>query len=251
MPDRRTHRGPHPEDGRDFAPAAVPALGAATSDLSWLLTREYALPSALKLVGDRYQLTARQRTAVSRCACSDRQLRRRTDHRQTPASLAGADLWIDGYNVLTSIEAALSGGVILRGRDGCLRDMASMHGSYRKVAETLPALELLGTILHSWRVASCRWLLDAPVSNSGRLRGLMLGVAARRSWHWTVDLVPDPDSMLAGADGPVATADSAVLDQAANWIALAAIAVETRIPQAWIVDLSLQSLSPDPSAELR
>jgi len=34
--------------------------------------------------------------------------------------------------------------VILAARDGAYRDMASMHGSYRKVAETLPALELLG-----------------------------------------------------------------------------------------------------------
>ena len=45
---------------------------------------------------------------------------------------------------MTTIEAALSGGVILAARDGAYRDMASMHGTYRKVAETLPALELLG-----------------------------------------------------------------------------------------------------------
>ena len=38
--------------------------------------------------------------------------------------------------MLTTIEAALAGGVILAARDGAYRDMASMHGSYRKVAET-------------------------------------------------------------------------------------------------------------------
>ena len=52
-------------------------------------------------------------------------------------------LWIDGYNVLTTIEAALAGAVIIAGRDGCYRDMASMHGSYRKVEETSPAIELI------------------------------------------------------------------------------------------------------------
>src|SRR5947208_11694766 len=71
VPDHRTHRGPHPEDAGLFAPAAVPDLRAATGDLSWLLTRGYASPSALKVAGDRYHLNARQRIAVMRCACSD------------------------------------------------------------------------------------------------------------------------------------------------------------------------------------
>ena len=71
MPDKRTHRGAHPQDDRLFAPDQYSALQSATSDLSWLLTREYASPSALKIVGDRYALDARQRLAVMRCACSD------------------------------------------------------------------------------------------------------------------------------------------------------------------------------------
>ena len=238
MPDRRSHRGPHPDDSTEFAPHAVPILQSATSDLSWLLTRGYALPSALKLTGDRYQLTARQRTAVSRSACSDQQRQRRMASRRDPASLAGADLWIDGYNVLTSIEAALAAGVLLRGRDGCLRDMASMHGSWRKVAETIPAIELLGTALQHLSLPTLRWLLDQPVSNSGRLRAILLDTATRHSWKWTVDLVADPDPILAAADECIATADSAILDAVAHWFPLARLAIESRIPDAWILDLS-------------
>ena len=64
MPDTRTHRGPHPEDAKLFAPAAWPALREATAELCWLLSRHYAAPSALKLVGDRHQLSARQRAAL-------------------------------------------------------------------------------------------------------------------------------------------------------------------------------------------
>ena len=58
MPDRRKHRGPHPEDGPLFAPANWPDLRCAVSHLSWLLTRAYAWESALKLVGDHFRLTA-------------------------------------------------------------------------------------------------------------------------------------------------------------------------------------------------
>ena len=46
-------------------------------------------------------------------------------------------------NVLITLESALGGGVLLRCRDGCLRDMASLHGTYRIVDETDPALDAL------------------------------------------------------------------------------------------------------------
>ena len=61
MPDTRSHRGPDPHDDHAFGPESVPALQAAVSDLSWLLGKGYSVVSALKLVGDRWNLTARQR----------------------------------------------------------------------------------------------------------------------------------------------------------------------------------------------
>ena len=221
MPDRRSHRGPHPEDGRLFGPPARPSLCQAVGDLCWLLGRGYAGTSSLKLVGDRYGLTARQRTAAARCACSDVDRARRAEHEVRPAALRGRPLWLDGYNVLTTIEAALSGGVILAARDGAYRDMASMHGSYRKVHETRPALELLGRVLDELGAGPCLWYLDRPVSNSGRLKTIIEQLAGDRRWPWTVQLVPDPDPLLAASDQVVATADSVILDRCRAWFNLA------------------------------
>ncbi|MEI8197945.1 MAG: DUF434 domain-containing protein, partial [Phycisphaerae bacterium] len=147
MPDKRSHRGPHPDDAQLFGPDQWPTLQNAVADVSWLLSRDYTLHAAVKLAGDHYQLADRQRRAVMRCACSDAALLGRKSHRVSAESVHEQPLHIDGYNVLTTIEAALGGGVILRGRDGCLRDMASMHGHYKRVAETGPALELLGQTL--------------------------------------------------------------------------------------------------------
>src|SRR5436853_428421 len=127
MPDHRQHRGAHPEDPHLFGASAIPFLRAATADLSWLLSRDYATPSALKLVGDRYNLTQRQRTAIMRAACSDQAMGQRRARLVDTASA----IEIDGYNLLTTIEAALGGGVILGCRDGTFRDMASIHGTYR------------------------------------------------------------------------------------------------------------------------
>jgi len=237
VPDTRSHRGPHPEDARLFAEDELPRLRRATADYSWLLSRGYPETSALKLVGDRYRLTARQRVAVARVACSDQQAVRRREHEVYAGQTAGATLWLDGYNVLTTVEAALAGAVVLAGRDGTYRDMASMHGSYRKVAETRPALELIGRTCAELGIRRCTWFLDRPVSNSGRLRTILLDVAAQRGWPWDAELVNDPDPLLCEADSIVATADSVILDHCQWWYNLARETIRRFVPEARVVDL--------------
>ncbi len=243
MPDTRTHRGPHPEDAALFAPSAWPALRAATADLCWLLSRDYATPSALKLVGDRYQLAARQRAALERCACSDADRRRRESRRVAADALTGHPLRLDGYNVLTTIEVALGGGVLLAACDGTLRDIASMHGTYRKVAETMPALELLGGMAAAYRTGTWFWYLDRPVSNSGRLKKIMETLAAERAWPWQVELVPSPDAVLAECTDIIVTADSAVLDRCRQWFNLARDVVERHLPGARVVPLGTEPIA--------
>jgi hypothetical protein len=237
VPDKRHHRGQHPDDARLFAPDQVPALRAAVHDLAWLLSRDYAQPGALKLVGDRYNLEARQRMALMRATCSDDALARRGSTRLDVVDLRDRPLLIDGYNVLTTVEAALAGGVLLLCRDGTLRDVASMHGSFRKVEETMPALELVGEIAAEIGIAQCTWYLDSPVSNSGRLKQIILERAAERRWNWTVDIVIDPDAVLSKSDQIIATADSVILDRCKRWFALASEAVTRGVPDALILDL--------------
>jgi hypothetical protein len=195
------------------------------------------MPSALKLVGDRYELAKRQRTAIARCACSDQARQHRRERRVELQQVGPGGLWIDGYNVLMSVEAALGGAVILQAHDACYRDMASVHGSYRKVDETLPAIRLLGQTIHHAGVGSCRWWLDRPVSNSGRLKGILLSIAAQEGWQWDVQLVMNPDSVLRQTAHCVATADSVVLDQCGAWVNLARQTIQQHVPQAVVVDL--------------
>jgi hypothetical protein len=238
VPDNRTHRGPDPRDDEAFGPASRPALRGAVADFSWLLGRAYAPVSALKLVGDRWRLTERQRQAVRRAACSDCARDRRIASQVKRSALTGKDVLIDGFNVLTTIEAALGGAVVLACRDTAYRDIAGIHGSYRKVAETIPALERLVTVLAGLAVRQCRWLFDRPVSNSGRIRSLVLNLAAQHGVDWSVELVDDPDPLLCESLEIVATADSAILDGGPPWLNLARIAIETACPRAMVVDLS-------------
>ena len=202
-----------------------------------LLSRGYPPVSSLKLVGDRYGLRERQRIAVSRSACADETLAGRIASRVTIEDARGVDLIIDGFNVIVSVEAALSGAVILHCRDDVYRDVASVHGSYRRVAETRQAVVLIGDLLDRVEPARTVWLLDRPVSNSGRLAAAIEEEAARRGAGWVVRLVADPDPILKKAAETIATSDSAVLDRCSRWLGLTRHVIDTYISGAWVIDL--------------
>jgi hypothetical protein len=238
MPDKRTHRGPHPADAKLFAPAAISDLRSALADFSLLLTKGYAEKSALKLVGDKFSLIERQRLAIMRSACSDQQLTSRRQHEVKVADLGGQPIVIDGYNVLITVEAAMSSGVIFKGRDGCFRDLASIHGTYRKVTETIPAVQLIGKFLKEHNVDNCLWLLDSPVSNSGRLKTLIGELSRENNWNWEIELLPSPDAKLIRTDLTAASSDSVVLDGCHSWVNLARAIIEEKLPEARLVDLS-------------
>lgn len=238
MPDKRSHRGPHPSDEKLFGAEAVDGIRLALTDYSMLLTKGYAVKSALKLVGDRFALTERQRLAVMRSACSDQQLASRREGCVPLQDLAGQSMAVDGYNLLITVEAALSGAMIFRGRDGCCRDLASIHGTYRRVTETVPALRLIGEFLRENKVDKARWLLDSPVSNSGRLKTLIRECAEESGWGWQVELLLSPDAELKQTDQLVATSDSAVLDACKRWTNLARHIVQGKLPQARVLDMT-------------
>ncbi|MHB1559454.1 MAG: DUF434 domain-containing protein [Isosphaeraceae bacterium] len=238
MPDRRSHRGADPRDAEAFGVSSRPALRSAVRDLSWLLNRGYAPVSSLKLVGDRWGLTERQRMAVRRSACADDDRDRRAAARVERADLAGRILWIDGFNVLTTVESHLGGGVVLRCRDGTFRDLAGVHGTYRRVVETSPALRAIGERLGELGVAEVRWLFDRPVSNSGRIAGLIRELAAEQGLAWSVELVNNPDRVLADSGDVVATADSVILDAGPRWFNLARDVIESLGDVERVVDVS-------------
>lgn len=238
MLSHQMHRGPASEDERLFAEKQLPALRAAAADLCWLLDRGYAARSSIELVGNRHNLTSRQRMAISRYACSQDNVRAREKLRIEPEQLAGRELWLDGYNILTLLESALAGGVVLRCRDGCYRDIAGIHRRYRKVNETIPALNLAGESITALGVSACRWWLDKPVSNSGRLANLIFESSREANWNMEVELSFSPDHVLAHADQIIATSDGIVLNRCRLWVNLAEYIIRRRIPQAWVVDLA-------------
>ena len=230
MARHQTHRGLAPQDERLFAARQLPSLRAAATDLCWLLDRGYAPRSAVELVGNRHNLTSRQRMAVSRHACAREDVQRRQKLRVEPNRLQG--------NELTLLESALARGIVLLCRDGCCRDIAGIHRGYRTVNETVPALRLVGETAAALGVSRCRWWLDQPVSNSGRLKTLMLEAAANAGWNMDVELVFSPDHVLSHTGEIIATSDGIVLDHCQRWVNLARLIIADRLPQTRLLDLA-------------
>jgi hypothetical protein len=238
MPDRRQHRGPHPEDHALFGPPdRVHTLRQAAGDLAWLLGRHYAPTAALTLVGNHYQLHARQRQALARAVAAPAVADARRQRQVLAVALAGQALDVDGFNQLITVEVALAGGLLLRGHDGALRDLASVHGTYRTMRDTPPALLALGTVLAALHLQTVRFVLDVPVSNAGRLAQQMRALAATHAWPWEVVLVPIADAILRQTAAMVATSDSGILDAPVRWYDLAAAVVAHQGRAVWCLDL--------------
>lgn len=238
MPNKQKHRGAQTNDKRLFGKKPLPSLRDAVADLSWLLSKGYAEKSAMKLVGDRYRLRARQRMAVQRAACADASLKYRKEHELAIHDTRGSSLSIDGYNLLIGVECALAGAYLFKCRDGCIRDIAGIHGSYRKVEETLPALTLIGETLEELGAEKVNWYFDAPISNSGRLKTLLYELADKHQWNWDVELSNNPDKILAASHDIVISNDGWVLDNTGKWVNFIRYLVEMNPELNNVIDLS-------------
>lgn len=226
-------RGPHPDDRQLFDPRQAPALRQAAADLRFLLSRNYNKKSAIKLVGDHFQLRTRARQLLYRAVLAPDAAACIRAHQQRAADVAGQTLILDAYNVLITVETALAGGVVVACDDGCMRDVSETHGAYRHNVNTEPALALIAAAIAALSPAHIVCYLDAPMPCSAHLATLWqthLGNRAR------TELVQCADAAVQAhvARQPhaiVATSDGVVL-QRVRGFDLAGDIVRTRIPEA-------------------
>ncbi len=235
---RQRHRGKNPEDEKLLTSQQIILLKKAVEDLAYLYTRGYSEKIALKIVGDHYQLRSRQRLIIQRAVCSDTSLEIRTKNEIGDNIKEGEQYLIDGYNLLITVESLLSGGILICGRDGCIRDIASLHGSYHKVEETIPAIRWIGKNLSVLNPSEVIWFLDKPISNSKRLACLLRTISKEEGWNWDIEVVDNPDYEIVKRRRIAITSDSWILDKVEGWFNF----VSRNIKQHWkkldIIDFS-------------
>ncbi len=226
-------RGYEPKDMVEFGSKAVEKMRAAAQEMVFLLDRGYDTKSAYTFVGDHHLLSWRQRMALARITSPQTALEGREGKRllQAPESLV-----LDGFNTIITLEVALSGSLLLEGMDGTIRDLAGLRGSYRIVDKTVRAVELLLGRMEALGVKDALFYLDQQVSNSGRLRGLLLDKAADSGLQVAVELHSGVDGVLSRMTN-VVTADAIILDKCGSWFNLNRGLIEKYILDAWIFRL--------------
>jgi hypothetical protein len=232
-----TRRGYDDEDSKWFSDESIEQLATAQQEIQYLLDRGYKMKPVIEMVGGHYQFSARQRTALQRATSAQLKYDKR---RSTMLDFDEADkgcINVDAFNLIITLEVALSGSVLVLGKDGVLRDLAGLRGTYSIIDKTDAALSLIGRTLKKLSVPSVKFYLDSPVSNSGRLKAKILEHAHEWGIHTEAELVPNADVVLDKMER-IVTSDSIILDRCGSWFNMSRKIVEDYIIDAWIVSLN-------------
>ena len=227
-------RGYVPTDERDFADKRLPDLRLALSDIHEFLDRGYEVKKVSTFVGNHYQLSERQRLALARAATETEKIRMR---RQKQKTVPDGTVYIDGLNLIITLESAICGTTVYRCMDGTVRDLAAMRGTYRIIDSTHKAAALVMDKLESVGAESVKFFLDEPVSNSGRLKTLLMSAAEGRRFYAECELVPNADVMLYGSSNAV-TSDAIILDMCAGWLNFAAEIIDENLPGTRVINFT-------------
>lgn len=229
-------RGFTPEDSKNFSIENIKKLKIAQEEIQWLLDRGYKIKSIIELVGNHHQLSARARTALQRTTSSTVDYEKRKSTMLSFECAKEGCLFVDGFNLIITLEVALSGSPILLSKDGVLRDLAGLRGTYKLIDKTDIALDLMGKTLKELSVPMIKFYLDSPVSNSGRLKSKILECSESWGVPVEVELISNVDVVLSEMER-IVTGDSIILNGCTSWFNLTRKIVNDHIQDAWIIDL--------------
>jgi len=119
--------------------------------------------------------------------------------------------------VLILLESLLSDAYIFEGLDGCYRDLSGVHGTYKRVNQTQKSIELISEFFQKAKLRKLIWIFDKPVSNSGRIKEIILDFAQENNLSWEVELEFNPDKFLVENAEITASSDAWILDNGKNW----------------------------------
>ena len=170
-----SRRGFEEIDKRFFSSKELTKLKKAKEEVEYLIDRDYKLDPVVTFVSNRYQFSNRQRDCIKRVVCTSK----------SKEKINQEIIYIDGFNLLITIEVALSKGTLIVGSDGNIRDLAGLRGTYKIIDKTIEALELIGRCLDDNNCKKAIFYLDSPVSNSGSLKYEIL--EASKKWNTEVE----------------------------------------------------------------
>lgn len=232
-----SRRGYIPGDEKQFTGKQLGLLKKAADEVQFLLDRGYDIKPVTTFIGNHYLFSERQRLALARSVSAQEWIQRRTDRELLQRKEKGlpGTVHIDGFNMIIILEVALSGSPVFYCRDGVVRDLAGLRGTYRIIGQTKKAVELILGYLDSLGIPEACFYLDAPVSNSGRLSGLILECAGNHQISVRTQIIPDVDRVLEEFEG-VISGDAIILNRCASWLNIMP-EILSQIENVWKIQL--------------
>jgi hypothetical protein len=184
---------------------------SACRDYAYLINRCYPERGALKLVGDRYQMTRDQRTVLYRGISSVERSALRSS--RLVEKIDGKRIAIDGYNVLFSLLNYRLGRFTFISTDNVLRDAGSLHGRLKDENMFLDCTRLMGEFLVAMQPAEVTVFLDSPVSHSERHARIIGDVLRQNNLTGTCQIIRSADYALKHySHDVIATSDSIIIE---------------------------------------
>ena len=237
---KSVQRGYAPEDKTEFGSAAVPRLYKAAQNLYYLLNEGYPIKGASVFVGNHFLLSERQRLALVRAVSSWESIanRRQKELEELPR---GSEVHIDGFNIIITLEVALSGSLLLKCMDGTVRDLAALRGTYRLIDKTAQAILMIGQTLERSGIGKAVFYLDSPVSNSGRLKEQIGTLLGEFPFELQLEVIHNVDVTLESLEN-VITTDAIILDKCKSWFNLNSRIIAENIGEYPFMDFAVPDL---------
>jgi hypothetical protein len=184
----------------------------SVKDYRYLMEQGYSEKASLKLVGDRYRLSRLERNCLFRGVKTRSVARCRMEKLVDSDILGGANLGVDWYNVLITVESYLKGFPVFLSDDGLLRDASGIHGSYRLGKTGERAISLLLDRIADVSPSRLDIYLDSPIAYSGQMAVRLREILGGRD-NCRVSVTHSVDYTLKRYPGIVASSDSAIIDR--------------------------------------
>ncbi len=186
----------------------------AARDIRYLLDRGYPKGSAVRFVSDHYGLAKDRRFILSRNVLATDIASERRMKSVPCVDIRDRDVFIDGYNVLITIESYLKGEEMWVGDDGFIRDNRGVFRSHVNDAATFRSVGLMLSVAAGNAAGKVTILLDEQMSMSGQLVIVIRQKIdeAGVKGHVLTSASTDHDLKKAGSNVIVATADGVIID---------------------------------------
>jgi len=191
-------------------------LEAPLLDIRYLLDRKYPKKSAITYVSNRYGLTKDERNILTRIACEKDISNDRKRKIVSIEFIRDKNLFIDGYNVLITVESLILGYPVFLCDDGILKDVRSLFRRYKIGFITKEALSMIEMITSKYTPKEIVIIFDSQISRSGDLSKMARDIFDKDNCLVFTSKDTDKEIMENSRKGIIATSDGIIIDNVDN-----------------------------------